>query len=342
MAISLLIPGSLVLLGFVALVGGAEVMVRHAVALAQRLGVPAMLIALTIVALGTSLPELLVSLRAALLGYMGIALGNIVGSNIANILLILPAAGLILPFVCRGTGVKWDSLLLLLATGLFVGLALWSGATLARWHGAVFVAILVAYFLQRYLAARRDPAQADELSADVVPPPRYAFMARAPWLLAVTLAGLAVLLGGAELFVRGAVELARGAGIPESVIGLTVVALGTSLPELVTVVAAARRGHSEMAVGSAIGSNLFNILGVTGVTALVVPVVFPAKIVALDLWIMVGATVALLALTLTGARYPRWLAGLFLAAYALFVLAQGFGWNATTPQPGLTLGAGLP
>ncbi|MDZ7749670.1 MAG: calcium/sodium antiporter [Halofilum sp. (in: g-proteobacteria)] len=251
--------------GLALLYFGGEGLVRGASGLAARLGVSPLAIGLTAVAFGTSAPELVVSLDAALGGANDIAVGNVVGSNIANIALILGLAVLLAPAIVQAKIVRIDAPLVLLVSLLL--LAVLADARAGRLEGGLLLAGLVAYTAFTFWEARREaPAVQAEL-AGAAPPARAGAGADA----LRTLAGLAMLVAGGHLLVTAAVALATGLGVSQAVIGLTIVAVGTSLPELATSLVAAARGQRDIAVGNVVGSNLFNILGILGVTALVQP-----------------------------------------------------------------------
>jgi len=282
--------------GFVLLFAGGEFLVRGAVALARGAGLSPLLIGMTIVAAATSSPELVVSFDAALAGQPDIAVGNVVGSNIANALLILGAAALISPITVDRLEIRRDAFVTVLATVALVLVAL-DGAV-SRLEGALFLVALGAYGATSYwLDSRRgSPAAAlhEEESEQLAALPRD--LPRA--LLALAL-GLGALLIGAQLLLIGSTGLARSWGVPEAIIGLTVVAVGTSLPELATSLAAAVRGQADIAVGNVLGSNLFNILGILGVVSVVRPVSVASGIAGFDSLVALGAVlvvvVALLA-----------------------------------------------
>ncbi len=304
-----------VLGGLVLLLGGGEALVRGAVSIARRLGVSPLVIGLTLVGFGTSAPELTTSLQAALGGAPGIAVGNVVGSNIANLLLILGLAALVAPIAVDRRALKRDGSMLV-ATTLGVGALLIFDLT-SRPLGLAMVAFLVAYVVFVYLAERR--ATADASAALHVE--EAAAVAPAGWGLSLVLAlgGLVGVVGGASLLVEGAVALATRAGVSETLIGLTLVAVGTSLPELATSAIAARRGQGEVALGNLVGSNIFNLLGILGVTAAVTPLAVPPEIAALDAWVMGAVTALALLLAVTGQRVTRGEGALLLALYAGYV-----------------------
>ena len=301
--------------GFALLLGGGELLVRGAVGLARGLGVSPLVIGLTVVAFGTSAPELVVSLQAALGGHPDIVLGNVVGSNIANILLVVGAAAA-LGAIRVGPGLlRRDGVVLAAATAGFAGACLLGGLGFAV--GAAMLAALAGYTAWSFHAARRRGPGADSAAGEELESaPRNAWAA-----LALTAAGIAGVLLGARLLVESAVEIARAAGLSEAVIGLTLIAFGTSLPELATAAMAALRGHAAIAVGNALGSNLFNMLGIAGATALVAPVPVPPEIAARDLWVMLAVT-ALLLLAMRGERkISRAEGAAAIAAYALYIAA---------------------
>ncbi len=304
-------------LGLLLLFGGGEVLIRGSVSLADRWGVSPLLIGATVVAFGTSTPELAVCLNAALTGHASLALGNVVGSNIANVLLIVGLAGLVFPITWTPHKLRRDATALVITTGLFVLFA--TTGQIVAWAGGLMVAILLALTLLSYQMERRDnhgSATLEMLSREAEE------MQRGPHLgaaLVGTMAGLVAVIVGADQLVEGASALALTAGISEATIGLTLVALGTSLPELATALVAAYRKHSELAIGNVVGSNVFNLLGIAGTTAMVAPLSVPQEILDLDLWLMTGLTVAF-ALTLVGwSRVGRGPALVFVVVYVTWV-----------------------
>lgn len=295
----------LLLGGFLALLAGSEALVRGAVALAQRLRVSPLLIGLTIVGFGTSMPELVTSVEAARLGSPGIAIGNIVGSNICNILLILGLVAVLRPFPVDRATVARDGGVMLLAALAVAGLV--PLGALFRPVGLVFLGLLAVYLV---CAFRRERAAPDPRADGSNPP-----MQRLALAVPAMLTGLALVVLGAHFFVLGAIDLARLLGISESIIGLTVAAIGTSLPELATSVVAVFRRQPDIAYGNIVGSNIFNVFGILGVTALVEPVALPADIAGFDIWVMLAASAALIAASVTGWRLTRGEGAGFLAAY---------------------------
>ena len=277
--------------GLVLLVVGGDALVRGAVALARRFGVSPLLVGLTLVGFGTSTPELLTSLQAAWIGAPGIAVGNVVGSNVANILLILAVAALIRPLATSREALARDGTVVALAALACLGVVV--AGTLERWAGAVLVAGLVAYVVHTYRRERvAGDASARMHAAEATaaePGPHPVTVA-----LGFTAGGLVLTILGARLLVTGAVEIARAAGVSDTLVGLTLVAVGTSLPELVTSIVASLRRQGDVAFGNILGSNIYNVLGILGVTALARPIPVPPEVLRLDIWIMLAATALLL------------------------------------------------
>jgi cation:H+ antiporter len=312
----LLVAAGLVLLFF-----GGELLVRGAVALAQRLGISTLVIALTVVAFGTSSPELIVSVGSALRGVPELAIGNIVGSNIANVFLVLGLPAIIAPLGTSGKSAGRD-LALIFAASVLVAILGWN-QVIGWWEGLAMVILLVAYLGWAYHAARRDAAEArlyaEELEEFDAGPERKLLIAG--WIIG----GLIALFVGSTMLVEGAVNIARGLGVSEAVIGLTLVAFGTSLPELVTSFVALIRKHGDVAIGNVLGSNLFNLLGVGGITALVVPIPIPERMLVFDIPIMIGALIILAPFVFWHLRFGRLVGIAFMAAYLLYVWSQFSG-----------------
>lgn len=311
----------LLVVSLLILTGGAELLVRGAVVVAQRLGVSAFFIGLTIVGFGTSTPELSTSLISALKGSGDIAVGNVVGSNICNILLILGAAALIRPIAVELRLVR-SELLVVALVSLLPFIALATGNTVTRWQGVVMIALLGVYLWRGYLSGRREETRRQaELEAELerevgLNPDKPAN----PWIAAASITvGLALLVGGSWLLVRSATDIARGFGISELVIGLTVVALGTSAPELFTSVVAAIRKQSDIAVGNILGSNIFNILGILGITAAVSPQAIAPQIFRLDAPLMLATAVLLAFFMRTGSKLSRPEGGVMLTGYVAYI-----------------------
>jgi cation:H+ antiporter len=306
----------LIIIGFVLLLVGGEFLVRGASGLAAQLGVSPLVIGIVIVGFGTSTPELVTSVQAALSGAPGLAIGNIIGSNIANILLILGAGALIYPMACSRDVIRRDGALVI-GTAFMLGVAAYAGG-LTRIAGMVFVVALVLYMWLLMARERRAGLQAVALAGETVP----VFNAKCPKLwsgIGFTLAGtLGVILGG-KMLVEGAVALAEAWGISEEIIGLTVVALGTSLPELATSVIAALKRNSEIALGNVLGSNVYNILGIGGVTATISPLSISPQLLMLDIPLMIGLSVLMIAIAAMWNGIGRWAGALFLGGYGTYV-----------------------
>jgi cation:H+ antiporter len=305
--------------GLVLLLGGGEALVRGSVAAATRLGVSKLVIGLTLVGFGTSMPELVASLQAALSGAPGVAVGNVVGSNIANVALILGLSAAILPMTVNRRALARDGTVLILASLAMVAVVLtgWMG----RGAGLAFVVVLLAYTGGTYLAERRRPSPAGDVyagEAAEVAAPGMSMPAALLWALG----GIAGVVLGADFLIGAAISIARAAGLSETVIGLTLVAVGTSLPELVTSVMAALRRHGDVAFGNVVGSNIFNILGIAGTTALVTPLRVPAQIAVLDIWVMLAAAGLLAAFAATAGRIGRAEGGVLLLGYLAYLAVQ--------------------
>ncbi len=321
----------LFIVGLGILIIGAELLVRGASRLAIGFGISPLVVGLTVVAFGTSAPELAVSIGSALTGKADIALGNVVGSNIANVLLILGISAVITPLVVTQKLVRQDVPLMIGVSLLLLLLGL--DGRIGRLEGLVFFAGVVAYtvFAVRQSHAETAAIQAEYAAefgqADRVP-------GQNPVLSVIFLfVGLALLLLGARWLVNGAVSIARLLGLSELIIGLTVVAVGTSLPEVATSVIASIRGERDIAVGNVIGSNIFNILSVLGLTAAVTPggVGVPAAALRFDLPFMIAVAVACLPIFFTGYRIARWEGALFLGyyiAYTLYLILDATGHDA--------------
>lgn len=305
-----------ILLGLALLALGGEGVVRGAVGLARKIGVSELLIGLTLVGFGTSTPELLTSINAATAGSPGIAIGNVVGSNISNILLIFAIVILVRPVLVDRKAIGRDSAVMIGVSILLVAFAVTVGE-LARWVGAVFFAGLIAYIATAFLMERKGGEAAAMHAGEVK---EHTSEKPDPiWLcLVFALGGLAFLIVGADSLVKGAITLAQAAGLSETVIGLTIVAIGTSLPELVASLAAAIKGRSDVAVGNIIGSNIYNILGILGLTALVTPVVVPPDMIARDWIAMLGAAGLLVALAFATGKLGRLTGLTFLALYGVY------------------------
>ncbi|HSG56586.1 MAG TPA: calcium/sodium antiporter [Paracoccaceae bacterium] len=324
----MLLTSVLLIVGLTLLVIGGELLVRGAVRIAAFLGMSPMLVGLTVVGMGTSAPELAASVQASMAGSPGIALGNIVGSNMANLLLILGISALLAPLAVQ-RGVLWrDGGVGVLATLAMIA----AGYTLGldRIAGTLFLCATAGYIYYAYNQERAGGAHgavygvamaAEEIDPALVPlaHPRGSLI----MAILTVLAGLAVIVGGGKLLVDNAIVIAADLGVTDAVIGLTVVAVGTSLPELVTSVIAALRKHSEIALGNVLGSSIFNMLFIGGATGLLAPAAIPESILRLDLWLALAAALAVMLFAYTGGKLSRRegliLVGLYLA-YTLFTV----------------------
>lgn len=275
-----------IVIGLVLLVVAGDALVRGAVALSLKLGVSALVVSLTIVAFGTSAPELLVGIQATLEGSNALVYGNVVGSNIANVFLVLGLPALIAPIAMSMPGAGRNFLIMLAVSVLFIIVCAMGGMTVGI--GVGFVVMLCGLLFWTYRNAQAEPESeiADELADAPVEAPMWK-------VIAILGAGIVFLPIGASLLIDGAQNVALAWGVPEAVIGLTLVAIGTSLPELATTVMAAIRRQADVALGNVIGSNTFNILAVMGVSSFFGPLPTPPEFLALDLWIMLAAALAM-------------------------------------------------
>lgn len=311
------------ILGLLILLLAGDLLVRGAVNVSLRLGVPALIVSLTIVAFGTSAPELLISIDAVMAGAPGLALGNVVGSNTANILLVLGVPALVSRLHTAAYDTRKDYVTMIGVTLFFIALCF--TAPLTWWHGVLLLSVLAVILwdqARQALAHRREAKDNAEDDVEGADP------SMAGWKIATFLIlGLIGLPLGASLFVDSAVEIAAQFGVSDSVIGLTLVALGTSLPELATTVMAAIRRQADVAIGNVIGSNIFNLLAIMGITTLIgpVPVVWP--FLAFDLWAMLGASLLIAPFVFSNKLdlTRRWGFGLsaLYVAYIIMVVLHG-------------------
>lgn len=297
-------------LGLALLVVGGEVLVRGASSAARKLGVSPLLIGLTLVGFGTSTPELVTSLQAALAGSPGIAVGNVVGSNISNALLILGLTALIAPVAVDRRAFYRDGPVLALVTAAAVWVFL--QGELSRLFGLIAVGILLTYIVLVWILERKRPDPEGERIEDAAQ--LKSGWRGSPWVaLLLAAAGIGVTILGARFLVDGASSLARSYGVSDTIVGLTIVAVGTSAPELVTSVIAALRKQGDVALGNIVGSNLYNLLGILGVTAIVKPIPVPQQIIGVDVWVLAAAAAAMILFALRGMKIFR-LEGLALVA----------------------------
>ena len=294
-----------IVLGIALLYGGGELLVRFASSLALRFRLSPLVIGLTVVAFGTSAPELAASLTATLNGAEAIAVGNVVGSNIANVGLILGLAALLLPIAIQKSVFRREIPVMLGAS--LVPLLFFADGRLGRLEGAVLFALLLAYLIWLLRSPSEDEAP-DDLNLYPL------------WLtVAGIVGGLVLLVLGAQVLVDGATSLALAFGVPERIVGLTLVAVGTSLPELASSLVAVLKRETDMVLGNIIGSNIFNILCILGITSLITPLALPFAALRLDLSIMVAFAVLTVVFLFTQRRLERWEGGVLVLAYGGYV-----------------------
>ena len=309
------------LAGLVALVAGAELLVRGASKLALSFGISPLVVGLTIVAFGTSAPEVAVSVGAVLGGRTDIAIGNVVGSNIFNVLFILGLSAIITPLVVNIQLIRQEVPIMVGASLLLLALTLDGG--LSMLESALLFGLLLAYtvFLVRQSRAETQAAQ-DEFAAEAKPAAPGAWDSRLPVQLALIAAGLGLLVLGSQWLVDAAVVFAKALGVSDLVIGLTIVAAGTSMPEVATSITAAIKGERDIAVGNVVGSNTFNILGCLGLSGLFTGsggLVMSPALLNFDIWVMIAVALACLPMFLTGREIARWEGAVFLGYYAAYV-----------------------
>lgn len=308
-------------LGLALLGLGGELLVRGSVALAKLLRISPAMIGLTIVAAGTSVPELAVSLVAAMQGSSAIAIGNVVGSNIFNILVILGLGAILSPLAITGNTIKWEYPFLALVTVAFILVCM--DGTVSRIEAGAFVAAQAGFLGVLTWIARRQRGMADlrefEQEAEELDIPAEAPPMRLRLSLTLILGGMAMLAVGARATVHGAVELAEMIGMSERVIGLTVVAAGTGLPEVAASLVAGLRGRPDVAIGNVIGSNLFNVLAIVGITGLVRPLEVPPETISADNWWLAAVTAMIFPMMVTDRQIRRLEGSALLGLYAVYV-----------------------
>lgn len=310
------------IVGLIVLTLGAEVLIRGGSGLAKAFGLPSLIIGLTIVAFGTSTPEIAVSIGAAYTGDPGIALGNAIGSNTCNILFILGLSSMVAPLIVSAQLIRLDVPVMIATAGLAWIFAL--DGQLVRWEGMTLFALLLVYLgVLMSLGQRKGsdpsaplPAPVTEEVASPEPPPRVLTS------VVFTIVGLVMLMFGARLLVNGATTLAQAMGVSDLLIGLTIVAIGTSLPEVATSLVAAIRGQRDIAVGNIVGSNIFNMLAVLGGATSVAPdpMAVETNALELDFPVMMAATVVCLPLFITGGRISRWEGALLFLSYGAYIV----------------------
>lgn len=304
---------SLIALGAIAfgvwlLIKGGDWTVDNAVTVAGKSGLSKLFIAATVVAFGTSAPELFTSMNANLSGFPGISVGNVIGSNIANVFMVIAVAALIAPVVFSRADVRLDTIVMLVATAGMVAAIL--AGILPTWGGLVMLAALIGYVFYQYKASKLDVDEVEEHDAG----------GRFPGLM--LLVGILTLLVGSEILVQGAVAGGLALDVPEAVIGMTMIAFGTSLPELTACVAAARKGQNDMIVGGIIGSNIFNIFSVMAISAIARPLLIDPRFASLDLVAVVAVTLVFAAFLLFVGRIGRIAGAVMAVCYVAFIVAQ--------------------
>lgn len=311
--IDLLLPVVLMLAGIVVLVKGGGWTVDGSVFVARRFGISPLVVGFTIIAFGTSLPELVISVLANLEGSPDIALGNVLGSNIANVLLVIGATAAMVPLVSTSRAVLKDLLMMLVSTALLAFLL--SYGDIYRMAGLGMVLLLLIYIYVQYKSAQKSEKP---MMQDVDEVPEFSKPAFAYLFLFL---GLVCVAFGAEILVTGARQTASLIGVPEAVVALSIVALGTSLPELSTCIIAARKGHAQIAIGNIVGSNVFNILMIMGTTALIKPIAagsFAPQLVNLDIWVVIFSSAIFAMLIVLFDKISRPVGFVFCAAYLVY------------------------
>lgn len=318
----------LFLVGIALLIGGAELLVRGATRLALSSGISSLVVGLTVVALGTSSPELAVTIQSSLAGTPDLAVGNVVGSNIANILLILGLAALITPLTVAQGLIRLDVPIMIGCAILVLALAL--DGIIGRLDGLLLVIGMLSYLSFAVIQSRRESRQVAAEYDEAYGPPERATWQQLAVNLALIMLGLVLLVQGADWIVDGAVTFAEALGLSKLIVGLTIVAVGTSLPEIAATVAASLKGERDIAVGNVVGSCILNILAVLGIGALVAPAGIPVAAAALtfDIPVMIAAMLACLPIFLNGHTIWRWEGGLFFGyylAYTAYVVLAAMG-----------------
>jgi len=314
----MLVQALMFVLGLLALIAGAEALVRGASRLAVAWGVSPLVIGLTVVAFGTSAPEMAVSVGAALSGSTDLAIGNVVGSNIANVLLILGISALIAPLLVAEQIIRQEIPVMIGASLVVVAMAL--DGSIGRAEAAILFILVIAYTVFLVVQSRRASQATEDEYASEIPTSQW----DRHWGVqaALVIVGLGLLVLGADWLVGAAVAFAKVMGVSDLVIGLTVVAVGTSMPEIATSLIAALRGQRDIAVGNVVGSNIFNLLAVLGAAGVVSAggLGVPDAARNFDLWVMLAVAFACLPILLTGHEIARWEGGVFLGYYAAYVL----------------------
>ncbi len=337
----------LFLAGLAALVLGADLLVRGASRLALRFGISPLVVGLTIVAFGTSAPEMAVSVGAVLAGNTSIAIGNVVGSNIFNVLFILGVSALIVPLVVNVQLIRQEVPIMIGASVLLLLMGL--DGTVSMLEGGLLVALLLAYTAFLIVQSRKETQAAqDEFAQEIEPAAPGAWDSRLPAQLALIAVGLGALVLGSRWLVTASIAFAKALGVSDMVIGLTIVAAGTSMPEVAASITAAVKGERDIAVGNVVGSNIFNILGCVGLSGLVSGesgLLMSAAVVNFDTWVMLAVAVACWPVFLTGREIARWEGGVFVlyyAAYALYLVLAAQQHDLLPAYSAVMLGFVLP
>jgi cation:H+ antiporter len=324
-----------VVVGLAVLVGGAELLVRGASRLALAVGLTPLVVGLTVVAFGTSAPELAVSIGAGRAGSDGLALGNVVGSNVFNVLFILGLTATIAPLVVARQLIRLDVPVMIAASVLVV--ALGADGRIGPGDGALLATGLVAYLGWLLRAGRQTSAEASVLDPTPAAPTRVRPRARLAVDVGFIAGGLALLVLGSRWLVGGATGIATALGVSDLVVGLTIVAAGTSMPEVATSVVATLRGQRDLAIGNVVGSNVFNLLGILGVAALATPdgLAVPAAVVGFDAWVMLAVAVVCLPIFVSGLGVARWEGVVLLSGYVAYTatLVRLASTGAVAPDP---------
>lgn len=307
--------------GLIALVVGAELLVRGASKLAFSFGISPLVVGLTIVAMGTSAPEVAVSVGAVMGGQTDIAVGNVVGSNIFNVLFILGVSALIVPLVVHAQVIRQELPIMLGAALLLVVMG-WDGS-ISLSEAVILLGLTVVYTVFLIVQSRRaSAAETVELDEELQPAASAAWQSKLPFQIGLIVVGLGLLVLGSDWLVSAAVVFAKSLGVSDLVIGLTIVAAGTSMPEVATSVTAALKGERDIAVGNVVGSNIFNILGCIGLSGVVAGstgLILAPSILTFDIWVMLAVTLACMPIFLSGREIARWEGGFFLAYYVAYV-----------------------
>ena len=302
--------------GLVLLLVAGDLLVRGAIALATRLGIPPLIIGLTIVSFGTSAPELIISLKAAFEGAGGISIGNVVGSNITNVLLVLGAPALIRVTQCSESGIRSSTIFMMSVSVIFFSLA-WDGLLDLR-AGIILLALLGFFLSWTVWTSRKQKGDQNDLIDDDMLEEAPSNLGLAILFLIIGIIGLPL---GGHFTIMGATEIARTWGVSDAAIGLTVVALGTSLPELVTTLVAAIRNQAAVAVGNVVGSNIFNILAIMGLTSTIIPIPVPQEVVHFDFWVMLASSLLLVPVALWKIPITRLRGAAMIVAYIAYIAA---------------------